>query len=304
MDINTDRFEGCLLGLACGDAVGAAVEFLPRGRFAPLADMAGGGKFRLQKGEWTDDTAMALCLAESLLACNGFDPLDQMQRYWLWADKGHNSCRPYAFGIGKTVARALGKFRKTGDPYSGSTEPASSGNGSLMRLAPVPMYYCSQPKEALTFAAMSSRTTHASADCLGCCEYFALVLSRALSGERDKARLLESSAELNLPPSMERIVNQRFRHASQEDIAGSGYVVECLEAALWCFWHTDSFKEAILAAANLGDDADTTAAVCGQLAGAYYGAQAIPESWISVLYRAGDIRRTAQQLARNVSDSR
>lgn len=94
MVMSIERFEGCLLGLACGDAVGAAVEFLPRGRFAPLTTMTGGGKFRLRKGEWTDDTAMALCLAESLLECGGFDPLDQMQRYWRWANEGHNSCRP------------------------------------------------------------------------------------------------------------------------------------------------------------------------------------------------------------------
>lgn len=138
----SDRFqrsEGCFLGLACGDAVGATVEFVPRGRFAPLTDMVGGGKFRLAPGEWTDDTSMALCLADSLLACNGFDPADQMARYWRWGEEGYRSVRPHPIGMGKNVVQAMRRWRKTGEPYCGSPDPKTSGNGCLMRLAPVPM---------------------------------------------------------------------------------------------------------------------------------------------------------------------
>lgn len=284
------------MGLACGDAVGTTVEFIPRGRFAPVTDMTGGGKFRLQKGEWTDDTSMALCLAESLIERGGFDPLDQMQRYWRWADQGHNSCRPYAFGIGKTVAKALSRFHKTGEPYSGSTDSSASGNGSLMRLAPIPMFYLHSLDQALDFAALSSRTTHASEECLASCRYFALVLVRALAGETDKAALFPTQCDFTFPRALTPIIEQRFRHVQQADISGSGYVVESLEAALWCFWHTDNFRDAILAAANLGDDADTTAAICGQLAGAYYGVSQIPEDWVSSLYRAEDMRRMARRL--------
>lgn len=297
MNFSLDRFEGCLLGLACGDAVGAAVEFLPRGRFAPLTGMTGGGKFRLNKGEWTDDTAMALCLAESLIDCRGFDPLDQMQRYWRWGNEGYNSCRPYAFGIGKTVATAMNEFRKTGNPYSGSTDPSTSGNGSLMRLAPIVMFFANRPAEAVEFAALSSRVTHASAECIACCKFFALVLLRALAGEQNKAQLFPTQLDFEVPESLRRITAQRFRQASAADVVGSGYVVESMEAALWCFWHTDTFEAAILAAANLGDDADTTAAICGQLAGAYYGSQNIPNDWLNSLVRGDDIRKIAQQLA-------
>ncbi len=297
MNVDLDRYEGCLLGLACGDAVGTAVEFLPRGRFAPLTDMTGGGKFRLRKGEWTDDTSMALCLAESLIECNGFDPLDQMQRYWQWADQGHNSCRPHAFGIGKTVAAALTRFHRTGEPFCGSTDPSSSGNGSLMRLAPIPMYYLNDPDRAMDYAALGSATTHASEECLASCRYFALVLLRALAGERDKAKLFPARLEFDAPETMKRIIDQCFRQVSEAQVSGSGYVVESLEAALWSFWHTDNFRDAILAAANLGDDADTTAAICGQIAGAYYGSSQIPEDWVSSLYRGEDIRRIARQLA-------
>jgi ADP-ribosyl-[dinitrogen reductase] hydrolase len=197
-----ERAEGCLLGLACGDAVGAAVEFRPRGRFAPLTDMIGGGKFRLRRGEWTDDTAMALCLADSLLAKGGFDALDQMQRYLRWANEGYNSCRPYAFGIGKTVALALGRFARTGDPYSGSADPRSSGNGSLMRLAPIPLFFAASYGQALDHAEQSSRTTHASVECLASCRYLAHAILRALDGEPDKWKLLPSRGALPLPDTM------------------------------------------------------------------------------------------------------
>lgn len=297
------RFEGCLLGLACGDAVGAAVEFIPRGRFPPVTDMTGGGKFRLQRGEWTDDTAMALCLAESLIECSDFDPLDQMRRYAQWANQGYNSSRPYAFGIGKTVAAALIRFAKTAMPYSGSTEAHTSGNGSLMRLAPIPMRYFGQPQKILTYAALSSQTTHASADCLAACQYFAHVLSKALAGETDKVRLLAPDQTGAVPKSFQRITEQHFRQHAIEQIVSSSYVVDSLEAALWCFWHTDHFKAAILAAANLGDDADTVAAICGQLAGAYYGSSQIPRSWREDLYRSEDIRQYARQLAQRAQQS-
>ncbi|BAP77780.1 ADP-ribosylation/crystallin J1 [Pseudomonas sp. MT-1] len=265
--------------------------------------MLGGGKFRLHKGEWTDDTAMALCLAESLIECGGFDPRDQMQRYWRWADEGYNSCREHAFGIGKTVATAMAQFRKTGNPYSGSTAPSTSGNGSLMRLAPIPMYYFDSPKEAVDFAALSSKTTHASADCIASCQYLTLVLLQALAGEQDKAKLFPDRLDIEMPHTMQRIMEQEFRNASAADVVGSGYVVESLEAALWSFWHTETFEAAILAATNLGDDADTTAAICGQLAGAYYGSNQIPEDWVNSLYRGHDIRRLALTLTGQSTDA-
>lgn len=297
MTLDLDRFEGCLLGLACGDAVGATVEFVPRGRFTPMTDMLGGGKFRLQKGEWTDDTSMALCLAESLLQCAGFDALDQMQRYWRWANEGYYSCRPHPIGMGKTVAAALIRFHHSGEPFSGSHAPESSGNGSLMRLAAVPMFYADSPELTVHYAAQSSRTTHASADCIACCQYFALLLQRALTGTKTKADLFPDTVGFAMSGAAARILQQDFRRLSEAEIKGSGYVVESLEAALWAFWHTDNFVDAILAAVNLGDDADTTTAICGQLAGAYYGVTAIPADWLAHLYRADDIRQLATALA-------
>ena len=135
-----DRFRGALLGLAAADAVGTTLEFRPPGSFAPIADMVGGGPFNLLPGQWTDDTSMALCLAASLVERDGFDAADQMARYVRWRDEGYMSSNGRCFDIGGTVSAALHRFEQTGEPFAGSTDPRSAGNGSIMRLAPVPLF--------------------------------------------------------------------------------------------------------------------------------------------------------------------
>jgi len=290
------RFEGCLLGLACGDAIGGPVEFYRRGRFPPVQGMHGGGKFELRPGEWTDDTAMALCLGESLIASDGSDPLDQMQRYWRWAETGHHSTRPHAFGLGKTVAASLMRFRRSGNPLAGPCDPATAGNGSLMRLAPVAMYFFDDRQAALDAAVLSSRTTHAADECLAACRYLVAILHAALHGAADKATVLAAADDVALPPGMDRIARKDYLTAGADRIHGRGYVVDCLEAALWCFWHATDFEQAVLMAANLGDDADSTAAVCGQIAGAFHGLEAIPQDWRAVLFHYDAIHSLALAL--------
>jgi ADP-ribosyl-[dinitrogen reductase] hydrolase len=166
------RYEECLLGLAAGDALGTTVEFKPPGTFPPLSDIVGGGPFGLKKGEWTDDTSMALCLADSLVQCRKFDAHDQMQRYTRWWKEGYLSTDGRCFDIGITVSQALRKFERTGDPYAGSTDPNSAGNGSLMRLAPVPLLFAADPEKAFQMTVESSRTTHGAVTCLDGCRYF------------------------------------------------------------------------------------------------------------------------------------
>ena len=134
------RFQGCLIGLAIGDALGTTVEFLPRGTFAPISTLIGGGPFNLKPGQW-NDTSMALCLAESLIECNSFDAHDQMTRYLKWWKLGYLSSTGKCFDIGKTTKDALSRFEESGNPYSGSVDPRMAGNGSLMRLAPVVLYF-------------------------------------------------------------------------------------------------------------------------------------------------------------------
>ncbi len=291
-----DRFRGCLLGLAAGDAVGAAVEFRPRGSFTPLTDMIGGGPFHLRAGQWTDDTSMALCLAASLVECNGFDAEDQMTRYCKWAETGYLSSTGTCFDIGNTIASALRRFRQTGDPFAGSTDPRSAGNGCLMRLAPVPMFFFPNLDAAEQFAAESSRTTHGARECLDASRLLARILCKALSGSPKDEVILGESQTFAGSEKIAAIARGAYLEAQEADIHGSGYVVDSLKAAMWCFAHTNSFREAVLLAANLGDDADTTAAICGQVAGAYYGAGGIPTVWLERLAFRSEISGLADQL--------
>src|SRR4029453_10679884 len=136
-----ERYRGALIGLATGDALGATLEFKPPGTFEPISDMVGGGPFKLDPGQWTDDTSMARCLPKGLFECNGFDPIDQLSRYLRWKRDGHHSSIGRCFDIGDTVLAALARFERYSEPWSGSTEEHSAGNGSLMRLAPVPLFF-------------------------------------------------------------------------------------------------------------------------------------------------------------------
>jgi ADP-ribosyl-[dinitrogen reductase] hydrolase len=183
-----DRYRGCLLGLACGDAVGTTVEFSERGSFEPLTDMVGGGPFRLEAGQWTDDTSMALCLATSLISCKGFDATDQMNRYVNWWQWGYLSSTGECFDIGLTVAKALQRYLVTKNPLAGSTDPSTAGNGSLMRLAPVVMYYHPDMAAVLVGARESSATTHQAVEAMECCEVFAEILANALGGSTPTRR--------------------------------------------------------------------------------------------------------------------
>lgn len=292
-----NRFQGCLLGLAAGDAVGTSVEFRQRGSFTPLTDMHGGGPFRLQAGQWTDDTSMALCLAHSLNDCEGFDALDQMQRYNRWRTEGYMSSNGRCFDIGVTVSEAISQYLANGDPYAGSTNPLSAGNGSLMRLAPVALYYHRELTQLLHYAAESSRTTHAAKECLDACRYFASLLHAALQGA-NKEEILNTATYAPICKKIKSIAAQDYQHKQRAQIRGSGYVVDSLEAALWCFSRSDDFEGAILMAANLGDDADTTAAICGQIAGAYYGLAGIPSAWQDKIVSAKEIKHLAWKLHR------
>ena len=298
-----DRFRGCLLGLAAGDALGTTLEFKSPGTFEPIDDMVGGGPFGLRPGQWTDDTSMALCLATSLVECGGFDPMDQMQRYLRWVGQGYLSSTGTCFDFGRTVARALAKFIRYHDPYSGSTDPDTAGNGSLMRLAPVPMYFAGDAAEAIDRAADSSRTTHAAHEAVDACRYYAGLLVGALRGENKDTLLSPRYCPLDglwerdpLVLGIARVADGSFKRLDPPDIKGTGYVVDALEAALWAFHYSDDFRDGALLAVNLGDDADTTGAIYGQLAGAHYGAETIPATWRTKLTMLTEITSLADQL--------
>lgn len=286
----SDRYRGALLGLAAGDALGTTLEFEPPGTFTPITGMVGGGPFRLEPGYWTDDTSLALCLAESLTERRGFDPVDQLARYVRWYREGHLSSTGSCFDIGTTTALALGRFERTGEAYPGDTAPDSQANGSLMRLAPAPMYFARDYETAIEMSGESSRTTHGSQACIDACRYFGGLIAAALRGVR-KDEILSTRfhpehgawAENALHPAIDEVAAGSFREKQPPEIQGSGHVVRAMEAALWAFAQSGNFREGCLLAVNLGDDADTTGAIYGQLAGAYYGADGIPPEWLDPL---------------------
>jgi ADP-ribosylglycohydrolase len=298
-----NRYRGALLGLAIGDAVGTTVEFSPPGTFKPVTDLVGGGPFDLKAGEWTDDTSMALCLGESLVEKSRFDPLDQMERYVRWYREGYLSSNGQCFDIGGTVSGALHRFLKSGDPNSGSTHPRSAGNGSIMRLAPVPMFFGDSAAEAIDRSGQSSLTTHGVRLAVDGCRLLGGLLFGALHGVEKAALLMplysprdDQWQERPLAPEMKAIALGSYKRREPPAIRGTGYVVDSLEAALWAFYKSSSFSHGCLLAANLGDDADTTAAVYGQIAGAYYGKNGIPEQWLAKLAMRSFIERLSERL--------
>jgi ADP-ribosyl-[dinitrogen reductase] hydrolase len=298
-----DRYRGCLLGLAAGDALGTTLEFTHPGSFEPLTDMVGGGPFHLKPGEWTDDTSMALCLAESLVTQKGFDPVHQLETYVRWHRHGHLSVKGRCFDIGLTTSGALRRFEAHGQQYPGSTDPGAAGNGSLMRLAPAPLAFAGNPSVAVEMAGQSSRTTHGAPECVDACRYFAGVLLAAVNG-MPKAAILNNEyepavkcwLENPLAEKVAEIARGSFKKKSPPEIRSSGYVIHTLEAALWAFHTTDDFRTGALAVVNLGEDADTTGAVYGQIAGVYYGEAGIPPEWREKLAMRELIEQRAAEL--------
>jgi len=285
-----DRCRGALIGLAVCDALGTTLEFKPPGSFKPITDVVGGGPFGLKPGQWTDDTSMALCLAESLVEKRGFDPVDQLERYVRWYRQGHFSCTGRCFDIGGTTRSALETFITTHNPYCGSTNPHAAGNGSIMRLAPVPMFFANQPSVAIERSGDSSRTTHGAQPCVDACRYYGGLIAGALNGVGKDDLLSDHWAPIPgywhahpLCPEIAEIAAGSFKRRNPPEIRGTGHVVRSLEAALWAFHKGNDFKEGALLAVNLGDDADTTGAVYGQIAGAFYGYDVIPKSWRDIV---------------------
>jgi ADP-ribosylglycohydrolase len=302
-----DRRRGCLIGLAVGDALGAAVEFKRPGTFPPVTGYRGGGPHGLMAGQWTDDTSMALALADSM-GTVGWDLNDQASRYVEWWQSGAYSVNGRCFDIGNTTSLALGNFVECRNALvSGDPSENSGGNGSIMRLAPVPIrhadLYPHRIDELSRLADESSVPTHASQQCRSACRYLATVLAALIRGEDRELVLspdwkpLAALNEINpLHPWIQEVALGSYRQDTR--ICGAGWVVDSLKAALWAFHKANNFEEAVLKAVNLGDDADTTGAVCGQLAGALWGESGIPASLRSGLARMDMIENALRKIVR------
>jgi ADP-ribosyl-[dinitrogen reductase] hydrolase len=306
-----ERVRGALLGLATGDALGVPLEFRRPGTFAPISSMVGGGLFGLKPGEWTDDTSMALCLVESLIHRRKMDLRDQIERYVRWWRMGHLSSTGSCFDIGETIRAALSQFIITENPVSGPTHRRSAGNGSIMRLAPVPLFFSDDPEEAIEASAASSTTTHGAPVAVHACRLFGALIAGAAAGHSKEELLAPGYSPVagywERAPLVEEIAeisSGSYREKPASQIRGSGYAAESLEAALWAFHASDDFREGCLKAVNLGDDADTTGAIFGQLAGAYYGADAIPADWLEKLARRELLEDYADRLVRTIEQVR
>lgn len=270
-----DRLLGSFIGLAVGDAVGTTVEFRDRDTFTPLTDMVGGGPFRLPVGYWTDDTSMALCLAESLVLDPTLSKVDLLERFYNWMTEGYNSSNGICFDIGNTTRVAIYNYSKEGTTVN-NDKFFMAGNGSIMRLSPAVICHYDNLSEAIRVSREQSLTTHAAPNCVDSCELMANIIYNALYAT-DKTDVLNVEIKDEWTMEVQEIL--RTLDAPREHISSSGFVIHTLRAACWCFKNTDNFRDAILLAANLGDDADTVAAVTGQIAGAYYGLSGIPQDW-------------------------
>lgn len=294
-----DRAIGALLGLAIGDAIGTTLEFCPRDTYEPVTDMVGGGPFGLKPGEWTDDTSMALALADSLQDRDDLDERDLLSRFESWWELGIYSCTGKCFDIGITTRQALLHWQVTREPHCGSTDPRSAGNGSLMRLAPVAIRFWYDRAKLRDVAARQSKTTHAAPEAVDACIAFAEVLADAIEG-RSKLEILRARSEPYVG-AIGPIMSGQWREKPRTEIRSTGYVAHSLEAALWCVDRARDYRSAVLMAANLGVDADTTAAVAGQLAGALHGAASIPDNWVDRVAWGDQITKKAANLVRKAA---
>jgi ADP-ribosyl-[dinitrogen reductase] hydrolase len=292
------RFQGAIFGLATGDALAAPTQMLRRGSFTPVHDLIGGGNYDLPRGAWTDDTAMALCLAESLLEQRGFDPRDQIARYTRWQQQGYQSATGQCVGITASVARALAAAKWRRQAFAGSHDPAKLDADPLTRLAPVVMFWFANRDTALERAADAARSTCQAPDVLAACGALAAMLHAALAGQ-PKEQLLQPEAagpRARATGRLGAIVAGSYRDRSPETLRPAGDALDLLEAALWAFHAHATWREGALAAVNLGGSSDVIAALYGQLAGAHYGLRAIPLAWRHSLARGKDLEDLADRL--------
>lgn len=293
-----NKQKGMLIGLAIGDTLGMPLEFKQLGSFEPIETLEAGGPFNLPLGYWTDDTSMALCLADSIIAKRGYDSYDIMERYANWQSKGYRSSTGVCFDIGNQVSSAIASYST--NPQVASDEPRteSAGNGCIMRLAPIviaSMAANNSLESTMRFAAISGRETHYSVLAEEATALFAGLLFNAVkAGGKDQVLQFTATDKLNTK------LLTTLQNASQKTIGElkpTGFVVDTLEVAVWAFMTTDNFKDGALKAVNLGGDSDTIGAVYGQLAGAYYGLAGIPQDWLDQLYDCQEIEQLATQLS-------
>lgn len=297
-----DEIRNTLYGAIVADALGVPVEFKDRGYLKknPVTDMIGYGTYNLPKGSWSDDSSMTLCLAESIGRLKGIDYEDVMKNFYYWFKHSKFTSDHHVFDIGRTCHTAIMNFRQGIEPIDcGLTDEQSNGNGSLMRISPLPLYLfqyfgadAMSKEEAFELIHNVSRLTHGHKISLIGCDIYCAVMIEILNGMKKEELLPKALPKIgeyvrhnpHYAPALakyDRITHMSFSGLSEDKIKSSGYVVDTLEAALWCFLTTENYRDCVLKAVNLGSDTDTVACVAGSIAGLYYGE--IPEVWIEAV---------------------
>ena len=276
---------GCAFGLLVGDALGTTFEFKSR-EFCennPITTIIGKGPFKLAAGDFTDDGIMFLCSVESLIEKNNFDADDHMEKFLLWFNTGYWSPKGFCFDIGTQTASALYTYQ-----YNGSypmITPAA-GNGALMRIAAIPLFF-NDIRDIISYTISSSKLTHNNKSSISACIAFNIMLYNFLYDKhleiKDYIRLITCEKIKNI------LINETYKVKTKDEISSSGYVVDTFEAVLWCFYNTNNFKDCLLTAVHLGDDSDTVGAIVGALAGAFYGFENIPLEWSSIIWNKDKI---------------
>ena len=303
-----------IMGVVTGDALGCPVQFLSRSRIAqrpqgPVTGMEEYGTYNMPVGTWTDDGSMTLATLSSLIEKGGVDPEDIMTQFVRWEFEGEYTPFGEAFDEGNTCSSAIFSFKRNGDISTcGCRSESSNGNGSLMRILPACLYYCYKQKgsgitdeEAIERIHTISSLTHGHLRSLIACGMYYFMVKNIVEGIGADGRhqltaLLQAGIDEGMkfygkdPDSREELAYferlsdlSEFGNTPAEGIRSSGYVIDTLEAAVWCLITTDSFEECLLKAVNLGDDTDTVGAIAGGLAGLYYGYESIPAEWLSVI---------------------
>lgn len=295
-----DKIYNTLYGAIVGDALGVPVEFNTREELKenPVSDMRGYGTYNLPKGSWSDDSSMTLCLADSIGELNCIDYADIMKKFWEWYKHSEYTPDHSTFDIGRTCHTAIVNFHQKNEPLNcGLKTERDNGNGSLMRIAPLPFYLLKEygenameKAEAFNLIHNISSLTHGHEISLLGCDIYCSIMIEILKGTKNKVEIqgnalpyigsyIQNHPEFEYAVSKyNRLFNIDFKNIPENEIRSSGYVVDTLEAALWCFLNTDNYRDCVLKAVNLGEDTDTVACVAGSIAGLYYGY--IPEEWM------------------------
>jgi len=289
------RFQGGLLGLATCDALAAGTQFRRPGTFTPVGDLLGGGPFDLPRGAWSDDTAMALCLAESLLEARGCNIADQRARYARWQREGHLSATGQCLGISADMARAIAQ---EGDAAQ-ALAAAAQGAEPLVRLLPVVLHAWGDRDRLYAWAAASARATGASPMAIDATRMLAGMLHAALAGASIARIVRHERRRFAAAPLCEPVAALAAADPHRRPEPTGLAALDVLAAARWCLAGTKSFRAGALQAANLGGDSDQVGAVYGQLAGLHYGAGAIPRGWRESLARHELLVDVADQLLRD-----